>query len=76
MTLRRECCINCTMMFCFNRIALDEATEETAIQDTQTPNGKKGYSLKSSAVACHSTAADYMQHFLDAWRNGNLLQHK
>ena len=41
------------------RIAMDQATEEKANKNTQTPSGTKGYSLKSGAMVCYSITADY-----------------
>ena len=55
---------------------MDQATEEKANKNTQTPSGTKRYSLKSGAVVCYSITADYRQLFLDARRNGNILKRR
>lgn len=38
---------------------MDQAIEETAHKETQTPGRTKGHSFKSGAVARYSITADY-----------------
>ena len=42
----------------FARIAIGQVIKEKVNKNTQTSSGKKGYSLKSGAVACYYFTAE------------------
>ena len=48
----------------FGRIPVDQTIEETVNEDTQTPGGTKGFSLKSRAVARYYLTSEYRSRYL------------
>ena len=52
----------------FGRIPVDQAMEETANKDTQTPGGTKGFSLKVETVARYYLTSEYRSKYLSQLR--------
>ena len=53
----------------FGRVPMDQAIEETANKDTQTPGGTKGFSLKKNAVSKYYITADFRKSCLQQLRH-------
>ena len=58
----------------FGKIAIDQAIEETANKDTQTPGGTKGFSLKPGALSRFYITAEYRSMCLRQLRKMTSLQ--
>ena len=52
----------------FGRIPIDQAIDETANKDMQTPGGITGYSLIHNAVTRYYIAADYRRSYMHQLR--------